>query len=174
MKRIVALIVSMISTTAVAAPGSAVQHLMSEPASLFDIGMYGLRQYMQDAVKVWFPNERMVRVAAVYSPNDDEIYLHLSNPLAKADPNEALGLCNKFIRMARRDLRPSTSGEPASPLELLFSHDGYAKPNQPKDIYKGLAAHVTLTCNAGYRGGQVKETGKLLGGAVYHDVQKAS
>jgi len=130
MKRVILLLLFPLLT--MADPGAATRYLMNEPASLLDVGILRIEQYIEtrrvDLVERYAELTKnsnvFVTTMADYSFDDDKVHIHFFVGANSGD--QAQEGCRKLIA----DLR----AEMTTLVVAAFAHSGYTK-NQPAENF---------------------------------------
>lgn len=127
-----------------AEPGTATRYLTGEPASLFDLGMLqmrqGLGQYEQEILEVAkrdVGGDRYVlgNVFVDYNHNDDKIEV-VAIIFAHGPVSETPCFTTSF--KMREKIIPD--------YLTWFAHNGYERPNKPRNFDKDFAKVFEITC----------------------------
>lgn len=144
MKRIMAIL--LLPIIGHAQPGPVTQYLLSERASLLDIGMMRLEtlttefekrvglHWMDDAEAKFFRAD----INPVYEPDDDKIYVYFF--VMDSEPTEAQMAEGCENAMAQMNIWLLKS------LPGLFTHTAYDDPLAPPDLSGSLAGMFELRC----------------------------
>ena len=147
MKKLIAL--SLIFPVAVAAaPGTTTTYFMSEPASLFDIGMFRLQTWANQSERymgnLYWTGAKTIQqtsegsIHADYDPDDDMIYVYFSVTDEQATPQQMEDGCREVMRL----LRINTSKS----IWRMFTHYGQEFNPPNKAMVDGLYEKVELRC----------------------------
>lgn len=127
-------------------PGPATQYLISEPATLLDVGMMRLEtlatEFENRVGLHWTENEEMTffqpEINTQYEPDDDKIYV--SFLVMSSEPSEAQMAegCQNAMAQMNISLLKSLPG--------LFLHTGYDDPSIPSDFYSDLRDSFEIRC----------------------------
>ena len=155
MKTITALLL-LLPILASAQPGAATRYLMTEPASLMDIGLIRLGKELEEMAhrfRKWYETDTRtegvsVTTAAEYFSEHDKIRVHISVSV-KSLKNAESG-CRELIEPLK--------GHVARLENSAFRHDGYTNPNRPEDLARHVLDRTDLFCHVfipGTRRGEV-------------------
>ena len=155
MKRIVVFtraVLLLFPLLAVAEPTPAIEYLMREPVTLFDLGMLKLDQALVD-LNVQGVG-RMSTIIA-YDWDKNRIKIGAATLFNKGRTTQAAKKgCTEALEKvkSRLGINPST-GKPLLPNLLLvsdfFSHSGFGKRGEPKNLARELHSIVELTAVVG-------------------------
>lgn len=129
-----------------AQPGPVMQYLMTERASLLDVGMMRLATLTAEFEKRvglhWTDNGEAklfrAEINSSYDPQDDKIYVTFS--MMDSGPTEAQMTEGCRNAMAQMNIWLTKS------LPGLFLHTGYDDPSAPPDLFRSLAGMFELRC----------------------------
>lgn len=144
MKRIV--VILLLPIVGNAEPGPVTQYLVSERASLLDIGMTRLEtlttEFERRVGLHWTDNGEAklfrAEINTSYEPEDDKIYVHFS--VMDSEPTEAQMAEGCENAMAQMNIWLLKS------LPGLFTHTAYNDPAAPPDLFRSLVAMFELRC----------------------------
>ena len=133
---------AMVNQTAKADPGPIVTYLMGQPASVFDLGMYRLSEFLlrlNDNIEERY-QPRTSHMVAGYSFNENRIQLVHIIAIPREPDKE--GLCKDMIDFLRSSAG-FQNGKLVTFLEnsiysSLFSYSGYSNNNEPKNYRNKL------------------------------------
>lgn len=125
-----------------AEPDAKVQWLMDEPVSLFDFGIYRLREYLEhrEEGEVRLGGSP-TRVTAYYVWDENRIYIVATTVDAAPEAEISTWCENTFHRLVNQTLGPN-------PHSMLFSHHGYISAGEPKDHEEHLNSLTILVAMA--------------------------
>ena len=135
-------VLSLPSAQGTAEPDAKVQWLMDEPVSLFDFGIYELREYLEDQ------EHRVVRLGlsptqlvAYYVWEENRIYI-VASTVDDAPKDDISTWCaSVFDRLVAITLAPY-------PHYMMFSHHGYTTAGEPTDLKEHLRSLTILVAMA--------------------------
>jgi len=139
-------ILALIPTLTYAAPGPVTQHLMNEPASLFDVAMLRLRQsigYWEKQMVLNYKRESRSDISggnvnAYYQAEDDKIYIVLSIEDESPTTEQMEAGCRYALAHIGIYLRKMLPG--------LFQHSGPVKSAEPIDLIDVAVDMFELQC----------------------------
>lgn len=129
-----------------AEPGPVTQYLITERATLLDIGMLRLEVLTTEFEKrvglFWMDEGQMkmfrAEVNTDYEPDDDKIYIYISAMNSEANEAQMEEGCAYAINHLGIWLSKSLPG--------LFLHEGFEDPGQPPDLYNAFREMIELRC----------------------------
>ena len=145
-----------------AEPNPAVQWLINEPASVFDIGMI----YLDSFLKRRLANDG--HAFAIYDWKKNRISITATKEIK--NPDELKKTCKLFLGYLRAIggvYNGKTKSNLSSVFSVMFSHIGYQSSNQPKDLWVKLDNIFDLTVEISAKGKTVICTGPLLSEDVF-------
>lgn len=130
---------------ALADQGAATRYLMTEPASLMDIGLLRLDQSleeMSDRFGQWYETDTGVEGVSVsteaeYLLEDDRIRIHVLISVESTQRGES----------GCRDLIRPMKGHVARLESRAFRHDGYDGRNRPKNLENEILNRTQILCH---------------------------
>ena len=149
-------------SSAHAEPDPAVQWLIDEPSSLFDIGMIQLDSF----VKRRLASEG--HAFAIYDWNTNRISITVTKEIKNPDElKETCKLFMGYLRAIGGVYNGKTKNNSGSAFSIIFSHIGYQSSNQPKGLWVKLDNIIDLTVEVSAKGKTVVCAGPLLSGDVF-------
>jgi len=136
-------------TSIYAQPPAAIQSLLKEPASLFDLGMYRLNEALRNSSPYYNPesNEQKLIIGATYNPVDNQINITAGDGNTKNGAKnftQAKTWCREAIRAIRLEFGiDNESGiilslDKCSTLYSYFIHYDNTDWNRAKNLAKEL------------------------------------
>ena len=127
----------------IAEPDTKVRWLMNEPASLFDLGIYQMREFL-DSSEEQYPRlrDRPINLVAYYVWEENRIYV-VASTVDAAPVSEVSQWCESvFYRLTAITLGPQPYGM------LNFSHHGSRSGDRPADLEEHLNSLTILVAMA--------------------------
>jgi hypothetical protein len=144
------------------AAGPAVDWLMREPVSLFDLGIYSLRRDLADAAR-WLLEQglstTMPASGAYYDWREQKIiaYITVEDHRAEASETACRALFGRLVRRLTRDV-PEGTRRASVYLENLFLHAGPGNLKRPRgldaELVNSIRFEVALLPPSPLGGGQ--------------------
>lgn len=140
------LLAVLLPLVALADPGPTTQYLLSEPATLFDVGMLrldDLTDEFEDRVGLhWTDGDEMTwfkaEVNSYYEPDDDTIYVSFSVANSDASEEQMAEGCRNAMHQMNIWLQKS--------LPRLFEHIGSEIADRPDDFNSDLINMFEIRC----------------------------
>ena len=153
MKKLTALLL-LLPVLAAADPGTATKYLISDQASLMDIGLLRAEIYLNEIAEAISSEESEVTARTLYDfGNDLIIFLGVVN--TPTNPKEQ---CTKFLLypMLRAEISISVNGVPYGQHDFgghervaaFFTHAGFARTSEPDDFKQNVLERIEVTCVA--------------------------
>ena len=169
------LAVSLVTAGVAAEPGKYTRWLISDPATMMDLGMHRLRKY--------FSGDQWdgVSTQAIYDYEADKIILSSTYFEAFLDLAETKEVCRDYLAQVRQAAGLREDGTPligtSSLFSKMFMHTGFSNMNMPENLPKEVDKLIRVRRVAAYKTGDPEGVPGLLtcsaelvsGGVMYSD-----
>jgi hypothetical protein len=139
---------------------------MNEPMTLFDYGMYQLSESLKNKAFIFLTLDEktnkhelkniMIDTSVYYSWDENKIIINATPDYYNhaSDYKTAKEWCNQMIDKIRTELgidQDNPASGSFARLELFFSHDGFKKKAEPKNLVKELVSIMEINTSVLYR-----------------------